>query len=118
MQKGKVDLVICGADRIAVNGDTANKIGTYNLAVLCHYHKIPFYIAAPSTTIDKNCSDGNNIKIELRTKKELTQLGDKEITLNDFPAYCPAFDITPNHLIKAVITEKGIFKPTFDFSNV
>jgi methylthioribose-1-phosphate isomerase len=118
MQQGKVDLVITGSDRIAVNGDAANKIGTYNLAVLCNYHKIPFYIAAPTTTIDKKCSEGSQIKIELRDKKELTIIGNKEITDQDFPAYCPAFDVTPNNLISAIITEKQLHKPPFDFSNV
>jgi len=118
MQQGKIDLVIVGADRIAANGDTANKIGTYNLAVLCKYHNIPFYVAAPSTTIDKNCKNGSQIKIELRDKKELTHIDDKQITMDDYQAYCPAFDVTPNQLITAVITEKGIHKPIFDFSNV
>lgn len=118
MQQSRVDLVITGADRIAVNGDAANKIGTYNLAVLCHYHKIPFYIAAPTTTIDKNCLHGSEIKIELRNSTELTRIGDKQITDDNFPAYCPAFDVTPNHLISAIVTEKGIHKPPFDFSNV
>ncbi|MCX6167906.1 MAG: S-methyl-5-thioribose-1-phosphate isomerase [Ignavibacteriales bacterium] len=118
MQQNKIDLVLTGADRIAINGDTANKIGTYNLAVLCHYHKIPFYIAAPTTTIDKKCLNGDGIKIELRDKKELTHIGSTQITLNDFPAYCPAFDVTPNALISAIITEKGIHKPPFDFLHV
>ncbi|MEW6701682.1 MAG: S-methyl-5-thioribose-1-phosphate isomerase [Bacteroidota bacterium] len=118
MQQNKVDLVIVGADRIASNGDTANKIGTYNLAVLCKYHKIPFYIAAPTTTIDKNCTDGFQINIELRNKKELTQIGNKQITLEDYNAYCPAFDVTPNNLITAIITEKKVYKPPFNFSNV
>jgi len=117
MQKGKVDLVITGADRIAVNGDSANKIGTYNLAVLCRFHNIPFYIAAPRTTIDRNCSDGDSIKIELRSGKELTEFSGKKIT-NDYPSYCPAFDVTPNELITAIITEKGIHKPPFNFINV
>jgi methylthioribose-1-phosphate isomerase len=118
MQQGKVDLVITGSDRIAANGDAANKIGTYNLAVLCNYHKIPFYIAAPTTTIDEKCPDGSQIKIELRDKKELTIIGNNVITDQDFPAYCPAFDVTPNNLITAIITEKQLHKPPFDFSNV
>ncbi|MHB8906344.1 MAG: S-methyl-5-thioribose-1-phosphate isomerase [Melioribacteraceae bacterium] len=118
MQQNKIDLVITGADRIAINGDAANKIGTYNLAVLCHYHKIPFYIAAPTTTIDKKCPNGDGIKIELRDKKELTHFDSKQITLDSFPAYCPAFDVTPHSLITAIITEKGIHKPPFDFLHV
>jgi len=118
MQQNKIDLVITGADRIAVNGDTANKIGTYNLAVLCHYHKIPLYIAAPTTTIDKNCQSGKEIKIELRNKSELSSFYDKQITKEEYPAYTPAFDITPNKLITAIITEKSIHNPPFDFKNV
>ena len=118
MQQNKVDLVIVGADRIAVNGDTANKIGTYNLAVLCNYHKIPFYIAAPTTTIDKNCKSGEEIKIELRNKHELSYFDDKRITKEEYPAYTPAFDITPYKLITAIITEKSVHNSPFDFKNV
>jgi len=117
MQKGKIDLVITGADRIAVNGDSANKIGTYNLAVLCSFHNIPFYIAAPGTTIDYNCLNGDYIKIESRSGKELTEFGGRQIT-KDYPAYCPAFDVTHNELITAIITEKGVHKPPFNFINV
>ena len=118
MIHNKVDLVITGADRIAVNGDAANKIGTYNLAVLCHYHKIPFYIAAPTTTIDKNCQSGDEIMIELRNKKELSYFNEKQITMEDYPAFTPAFDVTPNKLITAIITEKSLHKPPFNFKNV
>jgi methylthioribose-1-phosphate isomerase len=115
MQQGKIDLVITGADRIAANGDSANKIGTYNLAVLCNHHRIPFYIAAPTTTIDRNCSEGKNIEIELRGNKELTQVRETQITKEEFPAYCPAFDVTPNNLISAIITENKVHKPPFNF---
>lgn len=118
MQQGKVDLVIVGADRIAINGDSANKIGTYNLAVLCGYHNVPFYIAAPTTTIDKNCLSGEEITIEFRDKKELTHFGEKQITSDEFDAYCPAFDVTPNNLITAIITEIDVHKPPFDLSHV
>jgi len=118
MIHNKVDLVITGADRIAVNGDAANKIGTYNLAVLCHYHKIPFYIAAPTTTIDKNCQSGNEIMIELRNKRELSYFNEVQITMEDYPAFTPAFDVTPNTLITAIITEKSLHKPPFNFKNV
>ncbi|MCX6173801.1 MAG: S-methyl-5-thioribose-1-phosphate isomerase [Ignavibacteriales bacterium] len=118
MQQNKVDLVIVGADRIAVNGDSANKIGTYNLAVLCYYHKIPFFIAAPTTTIDKDCKSGDEIKIELRNKNELSYFNEKQITKEDYPAYTPAFDITPNKLITAIITERSIHYPPFEFKNV
>lgn len=116
MAMGKVDLVITGADRIAVNGDSANKIGTYNLAVLCKHHGIPFYIAAPSSTFDKNCLSGDQIKIELRDKKELSHFGDKQITSDEYDAYCPAFDVTPHNLITAIITEKEVYKPPFNFN--
>ncbi|MEG8947450.1 S-methyl-5-thioribose-1-phosphate isomerase [Rosettibacter firmus] len=118
MKEGKVDLVIVGADRIALNGDTANKIGTYNLAVLCHYHNIPFYIAAPSSTIDKNCVNGSYIKIEMRNKNEITHINNYQITLQEFDAYCPAFDITPAELITGIITEKELYLPPYNFNNV
>lgn len=118
MKEKKVDLVVVGADRIAANGDTANKIGTYNLAVLCKYHNIPFYIAAPSSTIDINCTDGNQIRIEMRNKKELTHYGNYQITLDEFDAYCPAFDVTPNELITAIITEKALYKQPYNFNDV
>lgn len=118
MQQNKIDLVIVGADRISVNGDTANKIGTYNLAVLCKHHNIPFYIAAPSTTIDSKCSDGSQIKIEERNHKELTHFGEKQITRDDYPAYCPAFDVTPHELMTAIITEKKVYKSPYNFSHV
>ncbi len=115
MKEGKVDLVIVGADRIAKNGDSANKIGTYNLAVLCNYHKIPFYIAAPETTIDRSCLSGENIVIELRNKKELIEIGEHKITDGRFSAYCPSFDVTPNSLITAIITDKKVYKPPYHF---
>lgn len=118
MQQGKVDLVITGADRIALNGDSANKIGTYNLAVLCSHHNIPFYVAAPSTTIDKNCKDGNEINIELRDRREVSFVGDKQITRDDYNVYSPAFDVTPENLITAIITEKGVHKAPYNFSDV
>jgi methylthioribose-1-phosphate isomerase len=115
MKQGKVDLVITGADRIALNGDSANKIGTYNLAILANYHNIPFYIAAPSTTIDKKISSGQEIVIEYRNKKELLYLGDTLITSEQFEAFTPAFDVTPAHLISGIITEKGLFTFPYNF---
>lgn len=118
MQQKKIDLVVTGADRIAVNGDTANKIGTYNLAVLCKFHNIPFYIAAPTSTIDKNCLNGQSIKIEFRDKNEVVQFNGTAITKNSYEVYSPAFDVTPSELISGIITEIGLFKPSFDFSNV
>ena len=118
MQQKKVDLVIVGSDRIALNGDTANKIGTYSLAVLCKYHQIPFYVAAPTTTIDKNCATGSDIKIEYRNKNEITNIKNFAVTKDLYNVFSPAFDVTPNELITAIITEKDLNKPPYDFSNV
>jgi methylthioribose-1-phosphate isomerase len=106
--QGKVDCVIVGADRIAANHDIANKIGTYNLAVLCAHHKIPFYVAAPSTTFDSNCPDGSHVIIEQRPIGEVRSLGGIPIAPETTAIYNPAFDITPHDLITAIITEKGI----------
>ena len=110
MQDGKIDKVITGADRIASNGDVANKIGTYNLAVLCNYHKIPFYIAAPISTFDLSLDSGKDIVIEQRGKEEVTSLGGKTIAPKNVKVYNPAFDVTPHELITGIITEKGIIK--------
>ncbi|MBA4318362.1 MAG: S-methyl-5-thioribose-1-phosphate isomerase [Flavobacterium sp.] len=118
MQAGKIDIVVTGADRIAVNGDSANKIGTYSLAALCRIHNIPFFIAAPTTTIDSECKDGSGIKIELRDKKELNRFGNFQITRDDFDVYSPAFDVTPHAFISGIITEKGLHKPPYNFTNV
>ena len=114
MKQGKIDLVIAGADRIAANGDTANKIGTYGLAVLSAYHKIPFYIAAPSSTFDLSLSDGSMIPIEQRGSEEVTDLFFKmPIAPRGVRTFNPAFDVTPHELITAIITETGIIKPPF-----
>ncbi len=118
MKDGNVDLVITGADRIALNGDAANKIGTYNLSVLALHHKIPFHIAAPSTTIDFNSKTGSEIKIELRNKKELFELNGKHITSPEYDAFCPAFDVTPNQYITSIITENSVHYPPYRFENV
>ncbi|MFA3781843.1 S-methyl-5-thioribose-1-phosphate isomerase [Melioribacteraceae bacterium 4301-Me] len=118
MKQDKIDLVIVGADRIALNGDTANKIGTYNLAVLSNYHKLPFYVAAPTSSIDKNCSNGDEIKIELRDKAEITHIKNVQITKDNYNVYSPAFDVTPNNLITAIITEKDFHLPPYYFKNV
>lgn len=115
MQQLKVDLVITGADRIALNGDTANKIGTYNLAVLCNYHNIPFYIAAPSTTIDRSIPNGSEIEIEFRDPRELTEVNGITIVPENYPAYTPAFDVTPSHLITGIITEEDLFLFPYNF---
>jgi methylthioribose-1-phosphate isomerase len=115
MQQGKVDLVITGADRIAANGDAANKIGTYSVAIACKYHNIPFYVAAPTSTIDRNCPSGNNIKIEERHKNEIIEIMGKQITRHDYNVYAPAFDVTPNELISGIITEEQFHKPPYNF---
>ena len=115
MKQGKVDLVITGADRIALNGDSANKIGTYNLAILANYHNIPFYIAAPSTTIDKKILSGIEIIIEYRDKKELFYSGNSLISHEHLNAFTPAFDVTPAHLISGIITEEGVFTFPYNF---
>ena len=115
LKQGKVDLIITGADRIALNGDSANKIGTYTLAVLANHHKIPFYIAAPSSTIDRKIATGEQIEIEYRNKKELFYIQDNLITTDHFNAFTPAFDVTPAHLISGIITEEGLFTFPYNF---
>ncbi len=113
MKKKEIDLVIVGADRIAGNGDVANKIGTYSLAVLAKEHKIPFYVAAPASTIDLRLSSGNRIPIEERNTREVTHIGDRPLVPKGIRAANPAFDITPNRYIKAIITEKGIARKPY-----
>jgi methylthioribose-1-phosphate isomerase len=115
MKQGKVDFVITGADRIALNGDSANKIGTYNLAILANYHKVPFYIAAPSTTIDRKIVAGDEIVIEYRNKNEIFSAGDVKLTRDNYDAFTPAFDVTPAHLISGIITEEGLFTFPYNF---
>ncbi len=110
MSRGRIDAVIVGADRIAANGDTANKIGTYNLAVLAGYHKVPFYIAAPFSTFDLSMPDGTGIIIEERPSGEVKKIGREYITVKDVDVWNPAFDVTPAGLITAIITEKGIIE--------
>lgn len=116
MQQGRVDLVIAGADRIAANGDSANKIGTYSLAVLAHYHDIPFYIAAPYSTFDPKMPDGSGIPIEERDPRELTEIEGVRVAPEGTPVYNPGFDVTPGRLITGIITERGVFSPPYDFS--
>lgn len=113
MAKGIITKVIVGADRIAANGDAANKIGTYSVAVNAHYHKIPFYVAAPYSTFDYNCHTGSDIPIEERRDDELKIFGDKQIAPQRVKTYNPAFDVTPHELITGFITDKGILKPPF-----
>lgn len=113
MQQGKIDLVIVGADRIAANGDTANKIGTYSVAVLAQAHGIPFYIAAPTSTVDLKVPSGQEIPIEERNPKELRELFGVQIAPAEVPVYNPAFDVTPAKYITGIITEKGIVSPPY-----
>ncbi len=111
MAKGMIDLVVVGADRIAANGDTANKIGTYSVALAAKAHNLPFYIAAPTATIDFALSDGAKIPIEERDPDEVRFFGEKRTAPAEVAVYNPAFDVTPANLITAIITEKGIFAP-------
>ncbi|HSG06168.1 MAG TPA: S-methyl-5-thioribose-1-phosphate isomerase, partial [Nitrospiria bacterium] len=112
MKKGRIQACIVGADRIASNGDTANKIGTYTVAVLAKAHGIPFYVAAPSSTVDLGMNNGDEIPIEERKPEEVTTVFDKvRIAPMDITVANPAFDVTPADLITAIITEKGVFKP-------
>ncbi|MDD4693456.1 MAG: S-methyl-5-thioribose-1-phosphate isomerase [Firmicutes bacterium] len=113
MKQGKVDLVIVGADRIAKNGDTANKIGTYSLAVLAHSHGIPFYVAAPSTTFDFSIDNGTQIPIEERSSKELAEFNGIKLISDKCQVYNPAFDVTPHRFITGIITERGILRAPY-----
>ena len=110
MKQNKVDKVLLGADRIAMNGDFANKIGTYNLAILCQYHKLPFYVVAPQTTLDEHCENGNQIPIEIRKKEEvrgvLGSFGEVQWAPGESEVYNPAFDITPVELITGAVIGK------------
>jgi len=113
MKQSYIDAVIVGADRIAANGDTANKIGTYALAVLASYHKLPFYVAAPLSTIDMNTATGQEILIEERNQEEVRQIGGHYITVPEVEVYNPAFDVTPAGLLSGIITERGVIKPPY-----
>jgi len=113
MREGKVQLVVVGADRIARNGDTANKIGTYGLATLARAHNVPFYVAAPFSTFDLSLSGGNEIPIEQRAPEEVTEGFGKRTAPKGVTVYCPAFDVTPAELITAFITEKGVIYPPY-----
>jgi methylthioribose-1-phosphate isomerase len=115
MGRGEVDLVVTGADRIAANGDTANKIGTYALAVLARHHNVPFYIAAPFSTIDPALPSGAHIPIEERDAAEVRRVGAHATAPEASPVFNPAFDVTPAPLITAIITERGVFRPPYGF---
>jgi methylthioribose-1-phosphate isomerase len=116
MKGGKVDTVVVGADRIAANGDTANKIGTYMVAVLAQKHKIPFYVAAPVTTLDLSIATGDLIPIEERDTKEVTHLGGNQLGPEGLKVENPAFDVTPHELIAAIVTDKGIARAPYEES--
>jgi methylthioribose-1-phosphate isomerase len=115
MARGEVDLIVTGADRIAANGDTANKIGTYSLAVLAAHHHVPFYIAAPYSTIDPSLASGAEIPIEERDATEVRRVGAQQTAPSASPVFNPAFDVTPARLIAAIITERGVVRPPYRF---
>jgi methylthioribose-1-phosphate isomerase len=113
MARKEVDLVIVGADRVAANGDVANKIGTYSLAVLARAHGLPFYVAAPLSTIDPRAASGRDIPIEERDPAELTHFCGRPVAPEGVRVWNPAFDVTPHTLITALITDAGVFRPPF-----
>jgi methylthioribose-1-phosphate isomerase len=116
MKRGEVDLVVTGADRIAANGDTANKIGTYSVAVLARHHGIPFYVAAPCSTIDPSIPTGEAIVIEERAAAEVRGVGGRQTAPAASPVFNPAFDVTPAELITAIVTERGVVRPPYHFT--
>jgi methylthioribose-1-phosphate isomerase len=113
MQSGKVDAVVVGCDRVAANGDVANKIGTYTLAVLARRHAIPFYVAGPTSSIDVDCASGKDIPIELRDPKEVSHIFGKALAPKGTHVFNPAFDVTSHDLVSAIITEKGVIHPPY-----
>ncbi len=113
MQTGKVDAVVVGCDRVAANGDVANKIGTYTIAVLAKRHGIPFYVAGPTSSIDLNCPSGKEIPIEQRDAKEVSHIFGKALAPKGTKVFNPAFDVTSHDLISAIITEKGVIQPPY-----
>ena len=113
MKKGLIDLAVVGADRITANGDVANKIGTYTVAVLCREHNIPFYVAAPVSTIDLALASGDEIPIEEREAVEVTTVFGREVAPKGVKVLNPAFDVTPNHLITAIITNRGVVRAPY-----
>jgi methylthioribose-1-phosphate isomerase len=116
MSRGEVDVVVVGADRIAANGDFANKVGTYTVALLAQAHNIPFYVAAPLSTIDLNTADGRGIPIEERSQKEVTHIGTTRVAPAGASVWNPAFDVTPARLVTGIITERGIARAPFETS--
>ena len=113
MQSGQVDAVVVGADRVAANGDVANKIGTYTVAVLAHRHRVPFYVACPTSTVDLDCPSGADIPIEQRSQDEVTHIGGTRIAPAGVNTLNPAFDVTDHSLVSAIITEKAVVTPPY-----
>jgi methylthioribose-1-phosphate isomerase len=118
MKEGMVDCVLVGADRIAPNGDAVNKVGSYSLAVNCAFHKVPFYVAAPSTTIDFDIESGNDIEIEERNPDEVRTINGVQVTGKNVNVLNPAFDLVPNELVSAIITEYKVHYPPYNFGNL
>src|SRR5438128_12591565 len=116
MARGEGDVTVTGADRIAANGDTANKIGTYSLAVLGRHHRVPFYVAAPFSTIGLALPSGEHIPIEERDPAEVRRVGAQQTAPAESPVFNPAFDVTPASLITAIVTERGVFRPPYHFA--
>jgi methylthioribose-1-phosphate isomerase len=114
MSKGLINLVIVGTDRVAANGDVANKIGTLGVAIMAKFYGIPFYVACPSTTFDPATETGKDIVIEQREASEVCHFGDKRTAPENIKVLNPAFDITPKELVTGIITEKGIIMPPYD----
>jgi methylthioribose-1-phosphate isomerase len=117
MREGRVDLVLVGADRIAANGDVANKIGTYPLALAARHHGIPFYVAAPWSTLDPGTPTGHQITIEHRAGDELSRGFASAVAPDHVPVYNPAFDVTPAELVSAFVTDRGIIRPPYRFEH-
>lgn len=113
MRQGKIRAIVVGADRIAANGDVANKVGTYTVAVLAKEHNIPFYVAAPTSTIDLACPDGSQIPIEQRNTKEVSHIAGKQMVPDGVSIENPAFDVTPAKYVSAIVTEKGLARPPY-----
>jgi methylthioribose-1-phosphate isomerase len=113
MQSGKVDAVVVGCDRVAANGDVANKIGTYGIAVLAKRHQVPFYVAGPTSSIDLDCASGKDIPIEQRNPDEVSHIFGRAIAPKGIRVFNPAFDVTPQELISALITENGVIHPPY-----
>ena len=113
LQSGRVQSAVAGCDRVANNGDTANKIGTYQLALLCKAHNVPFYIAMPTTTLDRHCPTGEQIPIEERPPEEIRSVQGHPVAPNHIPVWNPSFDVTPAHLIHGWVTELGVWTVPF-----